>query len=246
MIYSRNIFQGNKWTTSDVLVDDVFNGGVYYEPHSNILYGNVCDVAEENTNENGYDESKWMGKIYKIVSGGAVTTYATENIDAIENHVWYGINENGNSIYYAPTEGKVLEYNYSEKEIENSWKNVRCIDLCVTNRAIYGLESKDVAVIRVMEDGVYEPREINFPEIKNPLAMDIVDDIIFILNEDGVYTSDVTQPQKVEKIFDCQSATIDFEYLNDFQVVNEEMDYAIYMSSFDDMIGKYVTNEIKR
>lgn len=248
-IYKKHLFQNGNWSEEDFLADvkDKTFTGFYKDRSSKNLYAVINAMSMTGIEDSGLpgENQETRFEFYKIEDGGKTKAYPVDQLESIDNLLWLGVKRDTYAIFYNTEYKKLYEYDIKEQLIHKEWSDANILSLCVEDDKMYSLNALDVTEITVFEEGAEETETIVLPEVEKALAIDVLEDEIFILTEKGIWVGNWDSENSFRKIFDGSGVTVDFNYLLDFRCVQEEDDYAFYICSTDEN-NAFKMNEIKR
>ena len=237
-------YLSGKWDKSQIPVtrgEDILTA--FYKSESGKLYGRVVN-RETNININttaegdqtDYEEIE-EAFIYIINEEDGTTEKMPikkwKGIEFIDNLEWEGVIKDQFSIFYDYDNKIMYAYDFVNQEVAESWEDVSLKDVCATEDGIYGIDSSDTTQISFLKLGVEEPEELMLPGIRKAVAVDVVDEMIFILAQDGIYEAKVDSDDAFEKIYEKDGLIKEDEYLY-YRAMAKDEDFVFYLTTSDE------------
>ena len=236
-------YLSGKWDKSQIPVttgEDILTA--FYKSESGKLYDRVVNretkvyAADEEGNRRSNEEFE-EAFIYIIneEDGTAerMPVKKWKGIEFIDNLEWEGVIKDQYSIFYDYDNKIMYAYDFVNQEMAESWEDVSLKDVCATDDGIYGINSSDTTQISFLKLGVEEPEELILPGIRKAIAVDVVDGMIFILAQDGIYEAKLDSDDAFEKIYEKNGLIKEDEYLY-YRVIAKDDGFIFYLASRDE------------
>lgn len=246
-------YLSGKWNKSQIPVTtgkDILSA--FYKSESGKLYGRVVNrTSTTYLNEEGtksYSEEFEEAFLYIINeedgSAERVPIKKWKGIELIDNLEWEGVIKDQYSIFYDYDKKIMYTYDFVNQKVAESWKDVSLKDVCATDDGIYGIYSSDTTQISFLKMGVEEAEELTLPGIRKALAVDVVDEMIFVLAQDGIYGAKLDSDDAFEKIYEKDGFIKEDEYLY-YRAVEKDGSFVFYLTTSDEN-GNMTFYEIKK
>ena len=241
-------YLSGKWDKLQIPVttgEDILTA--FYKSESGKLYGRVVN-RETNININttaegdqtDYEEIE-EAYIYIIneEDGTAerMPVKKWKGIEFIDNLEWEGVIKDQYSIFYDYDNKIMYAYDFVNQEMAESWEDVSLKDVCATDNGIYGINSSDTTQISFLKLGVEEPEELILPGIRKAIAVDVVDGMIFVLAQDGIYEAKLDSEDAFQKIYEKDGLIKEDEYLY-YRAVEKDGGFVFYLTRSDENSNK--------
>mgnify|MGYP007067132745 CR=1 FL=1 len=236
-------YLSGKWDKSQILVttgEDILTA--FYKSESGKLYGRVVNrttkvyAADEEGNRRDSEEfEEAFLYIINEEDGSAekIPIKKWKGIEFIDNLEWEGVIKDQYSIFYDYDNKIMYAYDFLNQEVAESWEDVSLKDVCATEDGIYGINSSDTTQISFLKLGVKEPEELMLPGIRKAVAVDVVDEMIFILAQDGIYEAKLGSDEAFEKIYEKNGLIKEDEYLY-YRAMAKDEDFVFYLTASDE------------
>ena len=237
-------YLSGKWDKSQILVttgEDILTA--FYKSESGKVYGRVVN-RETNININttaegdqtDYEEiEEAFLYIINEEDGSAekIPIKKWKGIEFIDNLEWEGVIKDQYSIFYDYDNKIMYAYDFVNQEVAESWEDVSLKDVCATDDGIYGINSSDTTQISFLKLGEKEPEELMLPGIRKAVAVDVVDEMIFILAQDGIYEAKLDSDDAFEKIYEKNGLIKEDEYLY-YRAMAKDDNFVFYLTTSDE------------
>ena len=213
----------------------------FYKSESGKLYGRVVNRetniyidAEDNQTDSEEIEEAFL-YIINEEDGSAekIPVKKWKGIEFIDNLEWEGVIKDQYSIFYDYDKKIMYAYDFVNQKVAESWGDVSLKDVCATKDGIYGINSSDTTQISFLKLGAEEPEELMLPGIRKAVAVDVVDEMIFILAQDGIYEAKLDSDDAFEKIYEKNGLIKEDEYLY-YRVIAKDDGFIFYLASRDE------------
>ncbi len=235
-------YLSGKWDKLQIPVttgEDILTA--FYKSESGKLYGRVVNRetniyidAEDNQTDSEEIEEAFL-YIINEEDGSAekIPVKKWKGIEFIDNLEWEGVIKDQYSIFYDYDKKIMYAYDFVNQKVAESWGDVSLKDVCATKDGIYGINSSDTTQISFLKLGAEEPEELMLPGIRKAVAVDVVDEMIFILAQDGIYEAKLDSDDAFEKIYEKNGLIKEDEYLY-YRVIAKDDGFIFYLSSRDE------------
>ncbi len=240
-------YLSGKWDKLQIPVttgEDILTA--FYKSESGKLYGRVVNretkvyAADEEGNRRSNEEFE-EAFIYIIneEDGTAerMPVKKWKGIEFIDNLEWEGVIKDQYSIFYDYDNKIMYAYDFVNQEMAESWEDVSLKDVCATDDGIYGINSSDTTQISFLKLGVEEPEELILPGIRKAIAVDVVDGMIFVLAQDGIYEAKLDSEDAFQKIYEKDGLIKEDEYLY-YRAVEKDGGFVFYLTRSDENSNK--------
>lgn len=231
-----------EWSKTEISVttgEDILSA--FYKSESGKLYGRVVNrktktIIDEEGNVTDKEEFE-EAFLYTIneEDGAAekIPIKKWKGIEFIDNLEWEGVIKDQYSIFYDIENEIMYAYDFVNQEVAESWKDISLKNVCTTDDGIYGINSSDTTQISILKLGEEEPEELILPEIRKAIAVDVVDEMIFILAQDGIYEAKVDSENAFQKIYEKDGLIKQDEYLY-YRAMAKDEDFVFYLTTSDE------------
>ncbi|MCI9537828.1 MAG: hypothetical protein HFG35_06005 [Eubacterium sp.] len=235
-------YLSGKWDKLQIPVttgEDILTA--FYKSESGKLYGRVVNRetniyidAEDNQTDSEEIEEAFL-YIINEEDGSAekIPVKKWKGIEFIDNLEWEGVIKDQYSIFYDYDKKIMYAYDFVNQKVAESWGDVSLKDVCATKDGIYGINSSDTTQISFLKLGAEEPEELMLPGIRKAVAVDVVDEMIFILAQDGIYEAKLDSDDAFEKIYEKNGLIKEDEYLY-YRVIAKDDGFIFYLASRDE------------
>ena len=235
-------YLAGEWNKTEIPVttgEDILSA--FYKSESGKLYGRVVNrktktYIDEEGNQTGREEFEEVFLFVINEEDGSVEKMPIkkwEGINFIDDLEWEGVIKDQYSIFYDIENEIMYAYDFVNQEVAESWEDVSLKNVCTTDDGIYGINSSDTTQISFLKLGVEEPEELVLPEIRKAIAVDVVDEMIFLLTDNGIYKAEVGSDDAFEKIYEKNGLIKQDEYLY-YRAIAKDEDFVFYLTSSDE------------
>ncbi len=236
-------YLSGKWDKLQIPVttgEDILTA--FYKSESGKLYGRVVNrstkvyAADEEGNRRDSEEFE-EAFLYLINeedgSAEKMPVKKWKGIEFIDNLEWEGVIKDQYSIFYDYDNKIMYAYDLVNQKVAESWEDVALKDVCATDEGIYGINSSDTTQISFLRLGVEEPEELILPGIRKAVAVDVVDEMVFILAQDGIYEAKLGSDDAFEKIYEKDGLIKEDEYLY-YRAIAKDDNFVFYLTTSDE------------
>ncbi len=231
-----------EWSKTEISVttgEDILTA--FYKSESGKLYGRVVNrtsktYIDKDGNQIGSEDLE-EAFLYIINEEDGTTEKVPikkwKGVDFIDNLEWEGVIKDQYSIFYDIENEIMYAYDFVNQEVAESWEDISLKNVCTTDDGIYGINSSDTTQISFLKLGEEEPEELILPEIRKAIAVDVVDEMIFLLTENGIYEAKVGTDDAFEKIYEKNGLIKRDEYLY-YRAIAKDDNFVFYLTTSDE------------
>ena len=236
-------YLSGKWDKSQIPVttgEDILTA--FYESESGKLYGRVVNrttkvyaTDEEGNRRDSEEIEEAFLYVINEEDGSAekIPIKKWKGIEFIDNLEWEGVIKDQYSIFYDYNNKIMYAYDFVNQEVAESWEDVSLKDVCATDDGNYGINSSDTTQISFLKLGAEEPEELMLPGIRKAVAVDVVDEMIFILAQDGIYEAKLDSDDAFGKIYEKNGLIKEDEYLY-YRAMEKDNNFVFYLTISDE------------